>query len=312
MSESPIQKEILAQYLLGSLRFAETERLDELSITDDEFVESLRAAEYDLIDAYVADDLSDADRQRFDSHYLANTHNRDRVAFARALREWAAADAATEIVNVSKGESRPRWFAWLRPSRMAFQWAVVAAVLILFVAGVLLFQNLRLRSQLRDAQASREQLLRREQESQKQVDSQRSANANTAQEVARRQDEQQRQTPALNPGSTPSPGGRVVSFILAPPMRGAGEIRSVRVPTDTSTVRVRLEIEANHPAYRAQLLDPAQQTLWHSTSVKPLTKGERKMIELSFPASLLKSGNYVLRVSGGEEIVGNYSFQIVR
>jgi hypothetical protein len=41
------------EYLLGALPEAETERLDELSITDDEFTESLQVAETDLVDAYV-------------------------------------------------------------------------------------------------------------------------------------------------------------------------------------------------------------------------------------------------------------------
>ena len=45
--------ELVVRYLLGALPDDDTECLDELSITDDEFVLRLRTVERDLIDAYV-------------------------------------------------------------------------------------------------------------------------------------------------------------------------------------------------------------------------------------------------------------------
>jgi hypothetical protein len=45
------------QYLLGATSGEETDRLDELSITDDEFASRLRSAENDLVDAYAKGNL---------------------------------------------------------------------------------------------------------------------------------------------------------------------------------------------------------------------------------------------------------------
>ena len=80
----------LVRYLLGSLSEEETERLDELSIADDEFAERLAAAEHDLIDAYIAGDLSPDDRARFESIYTGSPEGRARIAFARALAARSA------------------------------------------------------------------------------------------------------------------------------------------------------------------------------------------------------------------------------
>src|SRR3954466_9062484 len=73
----------LTQYLLGSLPAAEAERLDELSVTDDEVAESLRSVENDLIDAYVQDELDAEERALFKSHYRASARRRERVSFAQ-------------------------------------------------------------------------------------------------------------------------------------------------------------------------------------------------------------------------------------
>lgn len=75
----------LVRYLLGSLPEEETLRLDELSIADDEFAVRLRAAEHDLIDAYIAGELSAEDRARFEALYAKSPDRRDGFAFASAL-----------------------------------------------------------------------------------------------------------------------------------------------------------------------------------------------------------------------------------
>ena len=77
--------ERLEDYLLGLLPEAEAEQLDELSITDEEFAWQLRAAEDDLVDAYVRDGLPATTRARFEEYYLASARHRERVTFARNL-----------------------------------------------------------------------------------------------------------------------------------------------------------------------------------------------------------------------------------
>ena len=47
----------IRDYLLGQLPESEAERLDELSITDDECAERIRAVEHDLVDAFARGEL---------------------------------------------------------------------------------------------------------------------------------------------------------------------------------------------------------------------------------------------------------------
>ena len=81
-------------------------------------------------------------------------------------------------------------------------------------AGILLFQNLRLRQQLRETQARRDELRQSEQKLQEEMQAQRSAAAAAEQEIARLQNERQRseQKPA-KPGTEPAPPAEL--FLLS-------------------------------------------------------------------------------------------------
>lgn len=112
----------LVRYLLGSLSDEETERLDELSVADDEFAERLQAVENELIDAYVAGELSADDRARFEAVYARSAEGRGRMAFAAALAArtarrparpwWYPAMAAAAVVLLAIG-----WYSSRQPQR---------------------------------------------------------------------------------------------------------------------------------------------------------------------------------------------------
>src|SRR5512143_2454891 len=108
----------LTQYLLGSLPDEDTERIDELSVTDDDVAWRLRAVENDLVDAYVRGELSAETLAKFKSSYLANPERRKRVEIADALRAL----------------ERPPAFAW-----RGLAWA--AALLVAIAAGAFVVAN---------------------------------------------------------------------------------------------------------------------------------------------------------------------------
>lgn len=86
MSKQPYSPQLLREYLLGVLREEEAERLDELYITDDAFVAALAAAEKDVVDAYVQNELTSDEQEKFKSHYLSSHSRRQRTQFAEALK----------------------------------------------------------------------------------------------------------------------------------------------------------------------------------------------------------------------------------
>src|SRR5262245_13052934 len=75
----------LVRYLLGLLPDAETERLDEASIVDDDVAARLRVVEDDLVDAYVVGTLDQTTLEIFEWYYLASPRRRQRVAAAQRL-----------------------------------------------------------------------------------------------------------------------------------------------------------------------------------------------------------------------------------
>src|SRR5215475_5472850 len=87
-NEEKYDERLLVRYLLGVLSREETERLDELSIVDDEFAARLNAAEDDLVDAYVRNELSGTDAEKFQSSYLSSPRRLQKVEFAEGLNTF--------------------------------------------------------------------------------------------------------------------------------------------------------------------------------------------------------------------------------
>jgi len=111
---------LLVRYLVGSLPDEEAERLDELSITDDEVASRLRDLEHDLVDAYVKGQLTGGTLASFRSHYLASPAQREKVRFAEALFAHETRTAPSEsraVVEEPKVSMWRRLLDWgLRPT----------------------------------------------------------------------------------------------------------------------------------------------------------------------------------------------------
>lgn len=330
MSKQTHNDQTLQRYLLGALPDAEAERLDELGFTDDDFAEALKAAERDLIDAYVQGELTGPALEQFKSYYLASPLRREKVEFAQAFQVFAGKDAGTQVAGVHGGSAKSAperkgagWFSAFFAPRLALQWGLTVAALALLIAGSwLAFENMRLRQQMSQTQVSRDVLWQREQELQKEIEAQRSSNSKTEQELARVRAERERLEQELQQaqgGAQPSSEeGSIVSLILAPPLRGASQVPTISIKPGTNQVAAQLQLEAaDYTAYRVALIDPAgNQTLWRSGSLKPRVKGERKSLVAGFRADLLKPRNYILKVTGisasGSETVGDYPFRVVK
>src|SRR5689334_22723866 len=145
--ESPHSDDQLVRYLLGQLTDEEAERVDELSIADEEAAWRLRAAEDDLVDAYVRGRLDDLTRSRFERVYLVTPKRREKVKFARQLSatlDRLAPGPAPAIATAATTSSWRGWFERLVP-RTSIGWTLAtAAAALVIVCGALLFQTARL------------------------------------------------------------------------------------------------------------------------------------------------------------------------
>lgn len=305
----------MTDYLLGALEDSENERLDELSVTDDEFADQLKAVENDLVDAYVRGELSEKVVDRFRLHYLASPKRREKVHFAQAFHN--SIDNSPSFGREAVSE-KAAVFAGTVP-RNLFQWGFAAAALVLLLAGsYLILENVRLRNQIAQTQLEQTLLKKQEQELQRQL-KRHSPDNETNSELTRVQQRLAELEKQLAARAT-QPDDRDVKLLalnLAPQTRGAGRIPRLKIPADIEAVVLTLELESNDfSAYQLELKDPATgKALWSNSSIK--VENDSSSIPARVPASLLNSQNYLLEVSGISsrgvpEIVGSYPFTVVR
>ena len=138
MNETAYDERKMRAFLLGALTEEETELFDELSFTDDRFADALNASEKDLVDAYARGELSDAELESFENHYLASPMRREKAEFAAAFQAFAerkTAQTAAEIPELPKKSLFAGW-NFSRRRGFAFQFGLAAATLLFLFLGV--------------------------------------------------------------------------------------------------------------------------------------------------------------------------------
>ncbi len=301
----PESQDITA-YLLGQASAAEAERLDELSITHDEFADALEAAEMDLIDLYVNGELSPGDREKFEQKYTRSVDHRDRVVFAKALQEYASSGLSARPVIANGG----RWFGW---TGRVFRFGLAAAALLLAVVGGWYFI-------LKPAQSITETAAVHDDPVDLPIPT--NTAGTTPIELASNGVREKEKERSDGPPTVKIPIARpprMVAVILSPQTRSSGAPRKVEVPAGTDHLSIRLELESgDFQSYRAVLSQRSSNlVIWQMTSIKPAGPADEPRLAVSIPARLLNSADYTFTVSGlsekgTAEIVGDYSFTVVR
>jgi hypothetical protein len=281
----------LVDYLLGALPGDETERLDELSITDDEFAGRLSVVENELVDEYVRGELPPATRGLFELVYLSSKERREKVLFAEVfLSRKAGAITAKEESGSLRGWSVANFGRW--------QWAT-AALLLLAASGFLLYDNLRLRSELARQTAATPAAPGRGQE---------------LQPLPSKQAERQPESP---PSPGPQPTLKTAAFVLLAQTRGAGGVGTIRIPGGTDRVMLHLQLESDDfPVYEAIVRDPAtNQLVWRARALKSGARPEGRTVSISLPRALLKAQHYTVELTGvsadgASTFAGSYAFRV--
>jgi hypothetical protein len=285
----------LRDYLCGLLPEPESERLDELSITDDECAERLRAVEHDLVDGFARGELQGAVLEQFRSTYLTTPRGREAIRFSEALQTLVAnsgpgASSEPDRAPTSLVREKHRWRERL---------ALAAAVVMLAAASVWLFlDNRMLRVRVTTAESARDELQR---------------------------DRQLREAEARRRADTPPPASRqssplaVATLVLSPQLRSARQPPTVAVPDGTGELPVQLDLEpVDYPSYDASLIAAnGDQVVWRAERLIARSVGARQILDLRLPATVLSPQDHLIRVSGllaggASEIVGEYRFTIVK
>ena len=295
------EDQYLVRYLVGALPAEEADRLDQLSVVDDDFVWRLREIENDLVDSYVRSELNGETLARFKAFYMATSRRRQKVQFAEGLRQIKATNVAAPETSNKVNESRAPFWGAFSLSRIAPQFGIAfAALVMVLVAGYLLVQNAHLRHEVSDAHAQNEAINQRARNLENEL-------------------KQQWGKPETPKAPTADIGQlKTVSLLLPPPTRGLSSLQTIAVRPHTDLVVLLLTLEsAKFPRYRVTVKDPAtNKVVWQSSELEAGSAGDSKAVAAGLPANLLKEGNYIAEVSGlpdagRQRIVGDYPFHVV-
>ena len=133
MKEEKVSDALLRQFLLGTTDEDEREHIEGLFLTDSDLRDRVLAIEQDLIEEYLENSLTTADRERFLRLFAQTPEQQQQLRITRSVKEWAMAEAVkTESVSSPAPIAREvRKRSWLRPS-YAVPIAVALAIAIVF------------------------------------------------------------------------------------------------------------------------------------------------------------------------------------
>jgi hypothetical protein len=301
----------LTQYLLGNLQGEKCERLDELSVADDEFAQRLCAAENELVDAYVRHQLRSDALRDFESHYLATDVRRRKVAMARALLSSGDSEASSEGAELPSAQpngiatSNPHPGRWA--ARLRFAWLPLTAVLALSTTTAwLALENFRLRRQDRLAQTEHSALEEELRQLRAQAQNEHAVQGGQTPTAAQSEPQNNRHLAQL-----------VSTISLSPTSRGAAIVPAASLSRSDRWLRLQLTLESeDFSEYSVQLLDPGDHKyVWHSGHLKSTDVNHRPVLQVLLPIAGLKNQRYAAEVTGltpggRSEVLGSYVFRI--
>jgi len=301
MSDRNAEQERIKSYLLRQMSPEERTGFEEEYWSNPELFEELVATENQMIGAYLRNEGTDEERQRFVHRFLTTESGRQQTELARA---WMNHTAPAQMLHM-QAANRPTSAGLNTPRSRPRQRLAIAAMLLIVGAGTLwlALNNLQLRRQVVQLQSESE-VLRRQ--------------TSTLQDQLNDSAQQQPGAPQQsNPHSTPHmPAAFVLSSSLT---RGGGAQQALVVPRGAKSVRLQVSLTYNdYSAYNVAVETAEGKSVWHKEyfKAKTLSTGQ-SVILVSLPASVLQSRTYILHVSGhGQNAsstpVEDYSFHIAK
>jgi hypothetical protein len=290
-----IERDAALRYLLGEGAEAEREALERRFFEDEELAEEVEILENELVDEYVALRLPPGERGRFEKAYLSSPDRAAKVQFARALdRRLSGQPSVDRSVGAGWGRFLP-----------------LAAALVLGVAGAYLAVRLSesrrelsglqarkaaLEGELATAWSERERL-------QKQLEAAKAAEELYASQIA----DMQREI-----------DGTVVFTLAGGLTRDVGQQKTFKIPARASQVRLAVAMPSDdYASYSAVVRTPEGREVWKQVPLTARHVGSSLALDVTVPARLLASGDYVVTVQGSTpkgrlESVGDFALRVRR
>jgi hypothetical protein len=308
---------LIRKYLLGDLAEADQAALEQELLIDRGKFERVWAVENELVDSYVRDEMSRADRKRFEGHYLASPLHRDRVAIAKSFLTDID-QAVGETVEVSEKEPLLPWRRRfpLRSPRLVFGVILVMALLLTFSMVWSYIERVRLTGQIanvrKEAQTELAFLKQRELE----LSSRNQEFEKQIADVSRRNEQMKAELEQLSQRRQAA-APTILSFLLAPaPERSEKAIPQSTIPLLNGKAHLLMDLDHNDYAdYQVILQTVEGREILKRRTGKVRFGKDRAFATLPVKAGELTKGDYILilfgqTADGKIEEIDRYPFRV--
>jgi hypothetical protein len=304
---------LIRRYILAAVTEEEREQVETRLMADDDFFEQINLAEDELVDQYLDDELSLADRRRFEQSFACTADRQQKLRFARALRAYTAKNAAQHafdgpVPRVPWWRKAADFFDLPRP---VLAYSLAAALVVLAAGGPwLLFRMAGLQGRISRLEAQQRDKDAAENRWRSLVEEERNRADHLSGQL-RQEQEKLTQLAANTPPSPLQPAS--TEFLLSPGVqRDLQPSRRLQVPKGPGEVILLLDLPQNpFQTYRAVLLNEGREILSRSR-LQAEEGGGRITVTLHLPASDLPGGDYQISLYGSGEMepMESYIFRV--
>lgn len=143
MKELEQQREVIRNYLLGTLTEERREQVEQRLMTDSDYRDEVLMVESELVEDYLSDTLSADECDKFDKHYLSAPRQQKNLKLTKVLLKKAA--QSTKPLPAAKPNLFRRLIIFFQSSGPRLQLATVSLILLAVVGAGVVLQMWRLR-----------------------------------------------------------------------------------------------------------------------------------------------------------------------
>jgi hypothetical protein len=300
---------LMRRYLLGDLPEEDRARLEDQYSADAEVFEEVLATENDLIDSYVRGELTEVERQKFETEYFKSPQRRERVEFARALSQVSV--LAKQAGPAQEVSSRTKMWKGFSVQQGMPRWAFAAAAVVVVACGSwLMLQNHRLRVGLQQALAEQTELR----------DGQDTLRQHIAELEGNPSDQVHENQQGAEVAKLETPTGPEVTFRLTPGIARSpgGTQKTLVLPATASLLQLQLMLDRDeYKSYEAVLLTAERKEILRGQALLSRSIGGDVVVTWPLPVHSIHSGDYIVQLAGQTangslEDVESYSLRVSR
>lgn len=297
----------------------EEERVDfeQNFILDEEMFENLRVAEDELIENYVRGNLSENDRQKFETNFLTNEKRRERVVFTRAMLKNFANQSALKKQE-AESERVSVWaslISFFKQPQFAFG-SALAILLLILGSWFLLRKTEKPIDIVQNTPTPTPQIsvtpTPQISENTYNTPNQNVAPINQRPKVEPTLNKTPDNTNLQKPVQTPSNPVITTLALFTGGVRSEGKTNELNLPKNSGGANLQLNLESqDYKIYRAEIMDQNGKIIYRSGNLS----ANKSRVNAFVPAQNLKRGDYIIKLFGKntnnqDESVADFQFRV--